>query len=59
MKSNNINTAILMAALVMPVTGAMATENNTTTAPQAKSTPFTTVYFAPRTQYRTASKGFL
>ncbi|GAS74652.1 putative N-acetylneuraminic acid outer membrane channel protein NanC precursor [Salmonella enterica] len=59
MKSNNINTAILMATLVMPATGVMAAENNATTAPQAKSTPFTTVYFAPRTQYRTASKGFL
>ncbi|EFE08244.1 oligogalacturonate-specific porin KdgM family protein [Citrobacter youngae] len=59
MKSNNINAAILMATLVMPATGVMAAENNATPVSQVKSTPFTTVYFAPRTQYRTASKGFL
>ncbi|MDT0638471.1 hypothetical protein RM437_10575 [Citrobacter werkmanii] len=59
MKSNNINTAILMATLVMPATGVMAAENNATPVSLVKSTPFTTVYFAPRTQYRTASKGFL
>lgn len=60
MNNNYINKATLLAVLLMTSAGVFADNNvNTTTAPQVTSTPFTTVYFAPRTQYRTASKGFL
>lgn len=59
MKSKNINTAIIMAALVMPSASAFSAGNINTITAQANSTPFTTVNFAPRTQYRTDSKGFL
>lgn len=60
MQSKNMNTALLAAALVMPSASVFADNNShSTTAPQAKEKPFTTVYFAPRTQYRTASERFL
>ena len=58
MKLSN-NVIILSASLCCVSTYNYADTTAATLTQPAKYTPFTTVYFAPRTQYRTASKGFL
>lgn len=50
---------IIFAAITFSSLGVCAENNNTITAAQVKATPYTTVFFAPRTQYRTASESFL
>lgn len=55
----NINCVILIAAIMFSSLGICAKNNDLVTAVPLKSMPFTTVFFAPRTQYRTASETFL
>lgn len=54
------NKAIVMSVLLCSMSAYSHADTAVATPGQSvKYTPFTTVYFAPRTQYRTASEGFL
>ncbi|EMN3918350.1 porin [Citrobacter farmeri] len=60
MKCSNLYLAILMAISVVFSTHVFAESKGDSTATvQEKEKPFTTVFFAPRMQYRTASESFL
>ncbi|MBK0167391.1 oligogalacturonate-specific porin KdgM family protein [Klebsiella sp. S69] len=59
MRLKDMRLMIFFSALLVPYGSIGAVNSNVTTPEQSKEKPFTTVSFAPRTQYRTASEHFL